>query len=149
MAVNEYMDLLIDKLIEELNISDKERKEKLLDRDSESFIKLGQFGDKGFKADEMLEIDFDNIKKLEEAYNNDDKEEVMRLLGDFDFEMLNYIGKMARKRKIADIAYRLCISNLGTDEKIVKEELGVVDLDYKKNEKTHSLKLINVKKDEK
>ena len=112
MAVNEYMDLLINKLIEELDIKDSDKKEKLIARDSKTIIELGQFGDKGFKSDEMLEIDYDNIYKLEEAYKNNDKEEVMHLLGDFDFELLSYIGTITRKRKIADITYRLFISNL-------------------------------------
>ncbi|MBO6195469.1 MAG: hypothetical protein J6O56_03880 [Bacilli bacterium] len=149
MAINEEINQIIDQLIEKMNIKDEEKKKKLLERDNDTIRELGMYGDRGFSSEEILDIDFSSLKKIKEAYEQNDSKKVMRLLENFDFDTLEYLHKVALKKKISDIVYRLCINNLGSDEKEVKEELSIADLGVKRLKRPKLLRLVDIKKNEK
>ncbi len=147
MAISEEVNQIIDQLIEKMDIRDEEKKRKLLKRDNDTIRELGMYGDKGFSSEEILDIDLSSLQDIKKAFENNDSKEVMSLLSEFDFDIFEYLHKVALKKKISDIVYRLCIGNLNSDD--VEEELDMVNLGVERIKKSKSLKLIPFKKNEK
>ena len=114
IQLNNGLSRVLNQLIDMYCLNDTKLREQLLNNDAETIRELGKIGVTSFSSDEILSI-FDG--------------------NDLDIDSLNYLKKLAKKRKIANIIYRIIIGELSLESTELEDNLKMINIKIDKNKK--------------
>ena len=114
ILLDKHLDEILKELIDLYYDEDSKEKKKLLNNDIDSIREIGKIGETGFTSDEILEVI--NIRSL-------------------DINSLKYMRKIAKKRKIASLIYRIIIGNLKLDDEELIDSLDLLNLKINEGKK--------------
>ena len=114
MNLDDHLVEVLRELIDLYYVEDSKDKKKILNYDLDTIRDLGKIGNKGFTSDEILEVI--NIS-------------------DLDIVSLKYIRKIAKKRKLANLIYKIMIGNLDLEDEELTDGLDLLNLKISKGKK--------------